>query len=143
MFKHAPCCVYFQIWLQVSEGQSSSDFDEQVLDKCLLLQSQVFAPSDVRLLLGNTTFDDSLLLQSQPLSLKFGSTPPFSPRNARSGPQLDSVHLTSLSASKKHRVCIRCDSVSAVGLEVMSYILGQWQGTWQRNCACGGLWISM
>ena len=111
------------------------------------MQSQVYAPAADELLLGNMTFDDSLLLQHHPIKLEFNVTPDFVTNNNRQQGGKNHVDIVALSrlGVEPHQAtksCVRCGCMTLLQSAATDALPAKltWHGQWSKHCMCGGYW---
>ena len=126
----------------------SADVDDALLDKCSLLQSQVYTPAAAdELLLGNTSFDDSILLQNHPIKLEFNVTPDYVhvSRRSQTTPAANCVDIVALTRlgvrpNLATKSCVRCECMTLLQPAESNPAKRTWQGRWSKHCLCGGYW---
>ena len=135
------------MWLVVKENK---DFDEDLLDECCSISSQVLITYTDTSLFGDIRSYQSLLfLQTQPVNYIFGEAPTHLVRNnpdltydgrIQSNEERDVIRHICLgeAPNKPVRVCSRCNSKSLPCNDMDES--AHWVRRWQRSCVCGGQW---
>ncbi|XP_077978485.1 mediator of RNA polymerase II transcription subunit 16-like [Glandiceps talaboti] len=147
-----------QVWL-CCRDDTYTDFDDALIDECILLPSQLLVPTMESLPVseGITGRTHSKL----PMSFHFESTPQHTPHvtsfnpSATPGTEL-SMRLITDKHTQKHDIvrrihlgvtphdelkqCTRCSCISLVKSVAKSPALRAWDQRWVKSCICGGQW---
>ncbi|XP_070565835.1 mediator of RNA polymerase II transcription subunit 16-like [Ptychodera flava] len=147
-----------QVWL-CCKDDSYSEFDDALIDECILLPSQLLVPNleSLPVVEGIT----GKITGKLPMSFHFESTPLHIPHvtsfnpGATPGSELTTRLMTDKHCHKHDIVrrihlgvaphdelkqCTRCSCVSLVKSTAQTPALKAWDQRWVKACVCGGQW---
>uniref|UniRef100_UPI00398F350C mediator of RNA polymerase II transcription subunit 16 isoform X2 n=1 Tax=Pristiophorus japonicus TaxID=55135 RepID=UPI00398F350C len=139
-----------KLWLCCRDENHMTEPDDNLIDECCLLPSQLLVPS-----MDWLPVNDGIIgkLQSkQPLKLQFGkpvSVPSHFATSqldifARSPgyQKMDNLRRLNLGVcpTEETKSCTRCGCNTMLKSPNKSTAVKQWEQRWIKNCLCGGLW---
>lgn len=143
-------------WLALKDINSGREFDDNLIDECCLLQSQVLIPCVDQGLFGNITYGNSIFTLPHPISCTFGETPTSIKGSGQpqtwlpegfhvSQQQKDIVHNLSLGTEpvQPFKQCSRCACLTIISGSTQFGELKSWDMRWMKSCMCGGQWKSV
>lgn len=141
-----------RVW--ASSKESSTEFEESLVNDCCLLQSQVLLQPVDEGLLADMNYGSSIFNQPHPVQLTFGMVPNYVHKGMDrvmallpegqiiSQQRKDIVRLVYMGHQPPSncRKCSRCGCLSLHKTATMSPVLKAWELRFYKNCPCGGQW---
>lgn len=124
--------------------------DDNFLDECCLLPSQVLIPTLNLGVEARGVASPALFLNSLPLLFEFGSVPSFMKYRLENNMVEGSIPTNQLYDNVRHtylgshpsqyKQCARCSCMSMLKSLPKSTATKAWDQRWARSCPCGGHW---
>ncbi|XP_072924755.1 mediator of RNA polymerase II transcription subunit 16 isoform X1 [Hemitrygon akajei] len=139
-----------KLWLCCRDENHMTEPDDNLIDECCLLPSQLLVPS-----IDWLPVNDGIIgkLQSkQPLKLQFGKPVSIPSHFATSQldifarspgyQKMDNLRRLNLGVcpTEETKSCTRCGCNTMLKSPNKSTAVKQWEQRWIKNCLCGGLW---
>lgn len=123
--------------------QNVNDPDDNLLDDCCLLPSQVqVQPMQLnhgRIALASAQLSQQIL----PMQLEYNNEPEylFNFQDVNSGQTIDSIrHLFLGKSPRVTKQCVRCGNCAGITSITRTAAIRAWDQRWLRSCQCGGHW---